>query len=170
MSLARNPRMPYIAAGRQEIPGARMNVRANVYVPGAEAREDCDGRSAYKAPAASRRAPITISLKAVLVLVSIAVFVLAMMYVSAVAKRAALYKEGQALYSEIQSIRRNIIVLQEQIGSSLTSKNLEYRASHDLGMVYSDGVVPVEIKAPDTRPWQVDYSLSAAANRTALDN
>ena len=120
MSLARNPRMPYIAAGRQEIPGARMNVRANVYVPGAEAREDCDGRSAYKAPAASRRAPITISLKAVLVLVSIAVFVLAMMYVSAVAKRAALYKEGQALYSEIQSIRRNIIVLQEQIGSSLT--------------------------------------------------
>ena len=33
MSLARNPEMPYIAAGRQENPHERMSVRSHVYVP-----------------------------------------------------------------------------------------------------------------------------------------
>ena len=81
MSLARNPNMPYVSAGRQDSPFERMNVRSNVYVPDADARADCDGRPAYQAPADARRQPFGISVKVFVILVAAALFILAMFYI-----------------------------------------------------------------------------------------
>ena len=168
MSLARNPEAPYNCAGRQEYPNERMNVRSHVYVPDADVCEDCDGRPAYTAPAGIRREPRRISVKALVIVVAAAMFVLAMFYISAVAKRAAVYKEGQSIYNEIQSLDRDITVLKAQIAQAQEPNNLRYQAAQRLGMINSEGVEPIEIYAPDTRPATADFSLSASADQPPL--
>jgi len=169
MSLARNPSMPYVAAGRQSLPFERMNVRSNVYVPDADARVDCDGRPAYMAPADTRRQPYRMSVKTVIILVAAAVFILSMFYISALAKRASVYKAGQSIYNEIQSLNGEIVVLREKIAKAQEPNTLRYQASQRLGMINSEGVEPIEIFAPDTRPGLPDSSLSAGLGRTSPD-
>ena len=169
MSLARNPDMPYVSAGRQDSPYERMNVRSHVYVPDADVREDCDGRPAYMAPAGVRHEPRRISVKTMVVFVAAALFVLSMFYISAVARRAGVYKEGQSLYNEIQSLDRDIILLKAQIAKAQEPNNLRYQASQRLGMINSEGVEPIEIYAPETRPAPADFSLSAGVDRPSLD-
>ena len=67
MLLARNSRTSYAAAGCQDDPRIRMNVRSNVYVPDSEVRENCDGRPMiYMAPAEGRRRPAAIPLRLVI--------------------------------------------------------------------------------------------------------
>ena len=168
MSLARNPNMPYVSAGRQDSPFERMNVRSNVYVPDADARADCDGRPAYQAPADARRQPFGISVKVFVILVAAALFILAMFYISAVARRAAIVKEGQRVYSEIQSLDREILQLKEEIAKAQEPNNLCYQASYRLGMINGKGVEPIEIDAPDMRPRTASPSLAAGAERALL--
>lgn len=169
MSLARNPNMPYVAAGRQDSPYERINVRSHVHVPDADARADCDGRPAYQAPAALRREPFRISMKLVVIVVAVALFIVGMRCVSVKARRAAILKTGQSIYSEIQTLDRDILVLKEQIAKAQEPNTLCYQASQRLGMINSEGVVPNEICAPDTRPLQADHSLSAGKARASLD-
>lgn len=169
MSLARNPEMPYISAGQQQSPYERMNVRSHVYVPDADAREDCDGRPAYMAPSQVRREPMRISMKAVIIVMAVALFALSMFYVHALAQRAGVYKEGQAIYNEIQSLDRDIDLLKAQIAKAQEPNNLRYQASQRLGMINSEGVTPIEIYAPETRPMTADISLSAGMDRASLN-
>ena len=167
MSLARNPDMPYVSAGRQSSPYERMNVRSHVYVPDADVREDCDGRPAYTAPAGIRREPFRISVRVMVAVVAVAMFVMAMLAVSAMAKRAGIYKEAQSVYSEIQSLKSEIGLLEAQIAQAQEPNNLRYQASQRLGMINGEGVEPTEIYAPDTRPATADFSLSAGSGRTS---
>ena len=169
MSLARNPNMPYVAAGRQDSPYERMNVRSHVYVPDADVRADCDGRPAYQAPATLRREPFRISMKVVVIVVAVAFFILAMRCISFKAKRAGIVKTGQQIFSEIQTLDQDILVLKEQIAKAQEPNKLCYQASQRLGMINSEGVVPNEIYAPDTRPQQADHSLSAGSARASLN-
>lgn len=169
MSLARNPNMPYAVAGKQERPYERMSVRSNVYVPDADVCADCDGRPAYTAPAGVRREPYRISMKAVVLIVAAAAFVLGMFYVSALAKRAGVYKAGQQVYNEIQTLNGDIIVIQEQIAQAQDPNKLRYEASQRLKMINSEGVTPIEIFAPETRPAQAENSLSAGAARASME-
>jgi len=46
--------------------------------------------------------------------------------------------------------------------------SLRYQASR-LGMINSEGVVPTEIYAPNTRPGQADFSLSAGQARASME-
>lgn len=169
MSLARNSQMPYVTAGRQEMPSQRISVRSNVYVPDADARDDYDGRPAsYKAPAQIRREPVTVSMKLVVVAVFAAMFVLAMFYLSGVAKRASVYKEGQAIWNEIQSYERGIVETQEKIAQELNGNQLQVKAV-ELGMEKGDSVTPRKISAPDTRPFLADSSLTAGSARASVE-
>ncbi|MBR1606360.1 MAG: hypothetical protein IJ664_01505 [Clostridia bacterium] len=168
MSLARNPSMPYIAAGRQERPYERMAVQSHVHVPAADVCADCDGRPSFQAPGEVAREPFRISFKAVVILVAAAVFVLSMIYLNAVARRASLYKEGQAIYTEMQAMEKQMVVLKEQLAKAQEPNSLRYQASR-LGMINSEGVVPTEIYAPDTRPAQADFSLSAGNVRASME-
>ena len=163
MSLARSPGMPYVAAGRSAQPYERISVRSNVHAPGGEAGPEWDGRPVYTAPAIVRREPLRIPMKAAIVLVALTAFILAMLYISAVARRAAVYKAGQRIYSEIQEMDRSMTVFEEQIAQSQDANKLRYLASQRLGMINSEGVTPIEIYAPDTRPARLEYSLSTGS-------
>lgn len=165
MSLARNPNMPYVTAGRQKSPYERMNVRSHVYVPDADAHADYDGRPTYTAPVKARHEAMRISMKTVVVAVTVALFILGMLYISALSKRAGIYKEGQSIYNEIQTLDRDIIVLKEQIAKAQEPNNLRYQASQRLGMINSEGKEPIEIYAPETRPGTAVHSLAAGQER-----
>lgn len=169
MSLARNPNMPYVAAGRQDSPYERMSVRSHVYVPDADARADYDGRNVYTAPTAARREPMRISLKTVVITVAVTLFIFCMLYIAAVSKRAGIYKEAQSIYNEIQSLDREMIVLKEEIAKAQEPNNLRYQASQRLGMINSEGMEPIEIYAPETRPGTAVPSLAAGQDRASLN-
>lgn len=168
MSLARNPNMPYVAAGRQERPYERMAVQSHVYVPAADVCADCDGHPSYLASGDIAREPFRISFKTVVILAAAALFVLSMIYLNTAARRASLYKEGQAIYAEMQAMEKEMIVLKEQLAKAQEPNSLRYQASR-LGMINSEGVVPTEIYAPDTRPAQADFSLSAGNVRASME-
>lgn len=168
MSLARNPNMPYVAAGRQESPFERMSVRSNVNVPSADACADCDGRPSYRAPGETARAPFSISFKTVFIVVAAAAFILFMLYVSEIARQASLSKEKQRIFNEMQSTAQEMIVLQEKLAKAQEPNALRYRAAQ-LGMVNYEGVEVHEIYAPDTRPATADNSLSAGMARASME-
>ena len=168
MSLARNPNVRYSVAGRQALPFEKMHVCSHVYVPAADACADCDGQPVY-APPAARRQAYHVTMKTVVILAAAAIFVLSMLYISAVAKRASVYKTGQRLYDEIQEMDRQAVMLQAKIEEAQASNNLRYQASQRLGMINSEGVQPIEIEAPMTRPLQTENSLSASS-RIPLGN
>lgn len=168
MSLARNPNMPYVAAGRQERPYERMAVQSHVHVPAADVCADCDGRPSYLAPGEVTREPFRISLKSVVILVAAALFILSMIYLNIVARGASLMKEGQAIYTEMKTMEKDMVVLKEQLAKAQEPNSLRYQASR-LGMINSEGVVPTEIYAPNTRPGQADFSLSAGQARASME-
>ena len=168
MSLARNPNMPYVTAGCQDRPYERMAVQSHVHVPAADVCADCDGRPSYLAPEEVTREPFRISVKTVVILVAAAFFALSMIYLNLLTKRAGLMKEGQAIYAEMQAMEKEMIVLKEQLAKAQEPNSLRYQASR-LGMINSEGVVPTEIYAPDTRPAQADFSLSAGNVRASME-
>lgn len=168
MSLARNPNMPYVAAGRQERPFERMSVRSNVNVPSADACADCDGRPSYRAPGESVRTPFSFSFKTIFIVMVATGFVLLMLYTSEVARQASLTKEKQAIFNEIQSTAQEMIVLKEKLAEAQEPNALRYRAAQ-LGMVNYEGVEIHEIYAPDTRPATADNSLSAGMARASME-
>ena len=168
MSLARNPNMPYVAAGRQDRPYERMAVQSHVYVPAADVCADCDGRPSFLATGKVRREPFRLSIKTVVILAAAALFVLSMIYLNTAARRASLYKEGQAIYAEMQAMEKEMDVLKEQLARAQEPNSLRYQASR-LGMINSEGVVPTEIYAPNTRPGQADFSLSAGQARASME-
>lgn len=165
MSLARNPNMPYVVAGRQPQPFERMRVHSNVHVPAAEARADFDGRMSYSAPDSVHRTRrrTGISLRFSVLLVGAVVTVLMFNYLSAVAERSALYKTRQAIVNDMQSMQKEIAELQVEVAQARDSSTICYQAAQRLGMVSSQGVQPIEIYAPDTRPANADYSLSVGS-------
>ena len=170
MSLTRNPSMPYQAAGSIFQPAEKMHVHSHVHVPCAEAREDYDGRASYAAPANVRRQQqVRVSIKTVVLLSAVAMFVLAMFYISAVAKRASVYKERQLILDQMRSTQSQIVVLQEEIAKAQEESNIGYQAVHRLGMESSLGKEVNEIYAPNTRPAYADFSLSAGSVRAAAD-
>ena len=168
MSLARNPEMPYVSAGRQDNPYQRLNVRSNVYVPDAEARADYDGRPAFTAPAAVRREPFRISIKPFVLVTGLALCVMCMLYLSALSRSAALVKSGQALLDEIQMLESEADVLRQQIAQAQEPNALRYTAAQ-LGMINSEGVTPEKIYAPDTRPAQADNTPFGGVSRAQSD-
>ena len=161
MSLARNPNMPYAVAGRQTQPFERMHVHSNVRVPAAEASVDYDGRMSYSAPNSVRRRReyAGVPMRAAAALVVIAVFILSIFYLSAVSNRSAVYKNRQQIVNDMQSLQKEITELQVARDSS----TICYQAAQRLGMVSSQGVKPIEIYAPNTRPANADSSLSAGS-------
>lgn len=168
MSLARNPNVSYAAAGQQERPFERMGVRSNVRVPAADVCVDCDGRPAYTVPAGAEREAFTIPVKAVVILVGLAMFVFSMLYVSALTKRASLYKEGQAIYTEMMTVEKDMTVLKAQLAKALEPNTLRFKASQ-LDMIDSKGKERDVIYAPETRPAQAETSLSAGMTRASID-
>ena len=170
MSLARNPSMPYHSAGRMFQPSEKMHVHSHVHMPAAEAREDYDGRACYAAPASVRRhEQISVSMKAVVLISALTLFVLAMFYVSAMAKRADVYKERQRMLDQMRFAQSQIVVLQEEIAKAQEESSIGYQAVHRLGMESSLGKEINEIYAPNTRPAYADFSLSAGGARAAAD-
>ena len=148
MSLARNPNMPYAVAGRQTQPFERMHVHSNVRVPAAEASVDYDGRMSYSAPNSVRRRReyAGVPMRAAAALVVIAV-----------------YKNRQQIVNDMQSLQKEITELQVEVARARDSSTICYQAAQRLGMVSSQGVKPIEIYAPNTRPANADSSLSAGS-------
>lgn len=165
MSLARNPNMPYAVAGRQTQPFERMHVHSNVRVPAAEASVDYDGRMSYSAPNSVRRRReyAGMPMRAAAALVVIAVFILSIFYLSAVSNRSAVYKNRQQIVNDMQSLQKEITELQVEVARARDSSTICYQAAQRLGMVSSQGVKPIEIYAPNTRPANADSSLSAGS-------
>ena len=171
MSLARNPNMPYQMAGQQFRPTEKMNVRSHVHVPDAEACVDYDGRCSYAAPATvRRREAYLLSMKTGVLVVAAALFVMSMLYISAVAKRAGVYKAGQQIVDEMAAMDQQMIELKEKIASAQEDAQIRYQAAQRLGMISNQGIETIEIYAPDTRPLRAENSLSAGNVRAFLDD
>ena len=170
MSLARNPNMPYQVAGQQFRPTEKMNVRSHVHVPDAEACVDYDGRMSYAAPAVvRRREAYLVPMKTVVVILALAVFIMSMFYISAVAKRSGVYKEGQRIVDEMAAMDARMIELKEEIASAQEDVQIRYQAAQRLGMISNQGIETIEIYAPDTRPIRAENSLSAGSARAFLN-
>ncbi len=170
MSLARSQNMAYAMAGRQPSPFEKMHVHSHVHVPNAEACEDAASRAVYEAPpqAHRRRGDMTLSMRTVLVLTVLAVAAVAVSYISARADYARFNKQRQELIDEMQQAQREIIVLKEEVAKARESSNICYQAAQRLGMVSSQGMEMIEIYAPDTRPDNADFSLSASSAVASL--
>lgn len=165
MSLARNPNMTYAAAGRQTQPFERMHVHSNVHVPAAEASVDYDGRMSYSAPNSVRRRReyAGVPMLAAVVVLAFTLFIVGGFYGAAVANRSAAYKQRQAIIDDMQSLQKEIMDLQVKVAQACQSSTICYQAAQRLGMVSSQGVKPIEIYAPNTRPAYADSSLSAGS-------
>ncbi|MBQ7455665.1 MAG: hypothetical protein IJS53_04415 [Clostridia bacterium] len=162
MSLARNPSTPYRTAGRQIQQADAMQVRAHVHAPASEACEDNDGRTAYSAPDVARsREPFTLSFKTVLIVCSAVVFVLAMVYVSALARRAEVYKAGQEILAQMDKTDAEILEMKAALAQEQAYLDIRYEAAQRIGMESSLGKDVIVVNAPETRPAQAGNSLPA---------
>ena len=156
--------MSYQTAGPQLMRAEPMRVRAHVHAPASEAREDHSGRSAYNAPEAARvRVPFTVSVKTSVLLCAVAMFVMAMLYVSALAQRARVYKEGLAIVAEMDRMDTAILEKQEKLAEAQAFIDIRYEAVQRFGMESSLGKEVIAVYAPETRPAQAGVSLPAEA-------
>ncbi len=170
MSLARSQNMTYAAAGRQPRSFEKMHVHSHVHVPNAEACEDTAARPVFTAPpqAQRKRREVTLSMGTTLVLTVLAVAAVAVCYISARVDYTHYNKQRQELLNEMQAAQREIIVLKEEVAKARESSNICYQAAQRLGMVSSQGMEMIEIYAPDTRPDNADFSLSAGSAVASL--
>lgn len=169
VSLTRNPNMPYISAGQQSAPYERMRVRSNVYVPDAEAGSDnYDGRPAYQAPQTIGRIPITISLRAALIVVAATVMTFAVLCLSAAAKRASLVRQGRLICEEIRVLEMNGEVLDLRLSNAKEETSICYTAARDLQMI--DGVYAAReaVYAPSTRPGNTEKEMASQVHEVTL--
>lgn len=165
MSLARNPNMSYVAAGRQSQPFEKMHVRSHVHVPSAEACADSDGRTSYSAPNSIRhkRGYIGLPVNACVVFLGLVAAVVLVMYLLACSEGVRLSNHRNELITEMYAIKQEITALEADVAVVRDSAKICYQAAQRLGMVSSQSVEPIEINAPDTRPLLADFSLSAGA-------
>ena len=77
--------------------------------------------------------------------------------------RSAVYKNRQQIVNDMQSLQKEITELQVEVARARDSSTICYQAAQRLGMVSSQGVKPIEIYAPNTRPANADSSLSAGS-------
>ena len=169
MSLTRNPNMQYVSVGQQAAPYERMRVRSNVRVPDAEARCDYyDGRPSYEAPQAIAREPITVSLRAVLMILSAAVIVLLAVYCGTVFKRASFYRQGRMICEEIRLLEISGAELDRRLAEAKEERSICYTAARDLQMIDGDSAPRDPVYAPSTRPGGTEKELAAVVHQVTL--
>ena len=160
----------YAAAGVQAMPGMRMNVRSHVHIPDAEAgSENRMDRQPYYAcgpqkPVSNRCATIPTHV-AILFLTAVFVFFGSLVLHKAV-QRAQLSKDISAMETSIAKTLQDNTLLAVDVMEARDSSRICYEAAQRLGMVASSGMDAVPVQAPDTRPENNNYTLTASSPLT----
>lgn len=154
--------MQYAMAGVQMMPGMRMNVRSNVYVPDGEAGSSRDqDRQPYYAvqqqekPRGQLTVPYRVAIP-FLVCLFLLFFGLA---AGKLTRRMNLTNDINAMETNISTLTVANAALQQQVIENRDQARISYLAQ-ELGMVSASGVETVPVIAPDTRPVETNQSLT----------
>lgn len=160
--------VPYAVAGEQHIPGVRMNVRSNVYVPGG----DVGAREAFYAgtdtPPRRRGAPTVRKSFAIVFLAAIACVMLALV-TSALTQRARLSAEITGLYADIAATNDESVRLSNKVVEARDSMRICILAVQRFGMVSEEGV-PTHYLHASSAPYDgSDRVFGSHADNSPID-
>lgn len=154
--------MQYAMAGVQMAPNMRMNVRSHVYVPDAEAGCEQEGyRKPYYAAQQAERphGPLTVSYRVAIPFL-VGLFLLFFgLTAGKLAQRVTLADEIDTMETHISALIVENLVLRNEVELNRDQARISYLAQ-SFGMVSSNGVDTVPVIAPETRPQQIENSLT----------
>lgn len=157
--------MQYAMAGVQMMPGMRMNVRSNVYVPDGEAGCEREGnRQPFYAVQQAERPQMQLTVP-----YRVAIPLLVCLFLLFFGLIAGKLTQRMNLTNSINDMETNIstltvanMALQQQVLQNRDQARISYLAQ-ELGMVSSIGVDTVPVIAPDTRPNTTQQSLTGSS-------
>ena len=164
MQKARN--VQYAAAGVQALPGMRMNVRSNVRLPDSEAGTACvmeqEPYCASRTRLQPPKAHVTIPARVAVLFLCGLFLVFGWLIVGKASQRAQIAKNISQIQDGICQTCQEKRQLEQDLVKAKDSVRICYEAVQRLGMIASTGVNSVRVVAPDTRPAQTAYSVTAA--------
>lgn len=160
MQKAKN--MQYAMAGVQMMPGVRMNVRSNVYIPDSEAGAEREGyRQPYYAVQTQEKpmGPLTVPYRMAIPFLVCLFLLFFGLAAGKLTQRMNLTNDINAMEANISNLAVANVALQRQVLENRDQARISYLAQ-ELGMVSATGVEMVPVIAPDTRPETTQQSLT----------
>ncbi len=156
--------MQYSAAGIQQAPHVRLNVRSNVYVPNADIH-DGEMPEIYQAPAQPRqrsKGPLTVPARSLWFVALALIIFFGYPIGKGLIQCGSMSREISTLQTETKKLASDNAYLSEQVQAARDSVRICYRAVHEFKMIAQESQEPIYLIAEPTR---------AAANyQTALSN
>lgn len=129
----------YAVAGTQSMPGVRMNVRSNVYVPDGDAVERASFYAGKEPPARRFKSP-TVTRRSGCVFLALLTLAMLLSVAVKLRERSEISKDITRMYQEIAATAVKTQELEKQVIAARDSVRICYLAVQKYGMVSEEGV------------------------------